>query len=116
MEQEAPAASRLFQIPPCVLCIKCGSLLPLLRDATYGHQLNVILPALLRSSTAPQLPIAIRGLLNRLRELRHQMAHEGRLEEDLDRYEAAELLCAALFGFRYVSLVRPFLLPGAQPV
>jgi hypothetical protein len=89
---------------------------PFLRDATYGHQLNVILPALLRSSTAPQLPIAIRGLLNRLRELRHQMAHEGRLEEDLDRNEAAELLCAALFGFRYVSLVRPFLLPGAQPV
>lgn len=77
--------------------------------ATYGHQLNVILPNMIRIFSLPPLPDHIRGLLNRLRELRNEVAHRGFLEKPPGREEAAQCLCAALFGFHYVNLVRPAL-------
>lgn len=77
--------------------------------ATYSYQLNVVLPALLSFTKAPQLPAHIRGSLNRLRDLRNDLAHEGHLESPLERDDVARLLCAALFGFHYLNLVRPVL-------
>lgn len=74
--------------------------------ATYSHQLNVLLPFVSALGGVPELPHHIRGLLNRLRELRNQIAHNGKLETLLSQGEAAELLCSALFGFRYVGLVQ----------
>jgi hypothetical protein len=80
---------------------------PFLDDAaTYGHQLNVLLPLVAEWSGAPRLPDHIRGALNRLRGLRNDIAHRGRPDVPLIQAEAAELLCAALFGFRYVGLVQ----------
>lgn len=79
--------------------------------AKYGHQLNVLLPNILSFTKAPPLPEHIRGGLNRLRKLRNQLAHEGKLSEKLKKDEVAELLCASLFGFHYLKLIRLVLLP-----
>jgi hypothetical protein len=78
--------------------------------ATYSHQLNVLLPALLSFTDAPLLPDHIRGLLNQLRKLRNKMAHSGGLGEPIGKDDAAEYICAALFGFRYFNLIEPALL------
>ncbi len=78
--------------------------------ATYSHQLNVLLPAVLAPRNIPLLPNHIRGTLNRLRDLRNDVAHDGRTKDPLDRKAAAELLCAALFGFRYIKMVEGKLL------
>jgi len=78
--------------------------------ATYSYQLNVLLPGLLKSTDAPNLSSPIRGFLNRLRKLRNDMAHRGKTDSPLGKDETAELLCAALFGFHYINLVRPYLI------
>lgn len=78
--------------------------------ATYSHQLNIVLPALLSFTEAPKLADNIRGLLNRLRDYRNDIAHRGSVRRPLDKDGAAECLCAALFGFQYLRLVRPILL------
>ena len=70
--------------------------------ATYGHQLNVVLPVLAKLNSLPDLPDHVRGVLNRLRSLRNELAHTGVLEQPLDQRGAAELLCGALFGLHYV--------------
>lgn len=81
--------------------------------ATYSHQLNVVLPLVSALGGMPESPEHIRGLLNRLRRLRNQIAHDGRLETPLSPAETAEFLCSALFGFRYVGLVHSRLAKGA---
>ena len=45
--------------------------------ATYSHQLNALLPVLVKSRDLDLLPDHIRGLLNRLRKMRNQMAHKA---------------------------------------
>lgn len=78
----------------------------LLKDgATYSHQLNVLLPSIIQYTNLPQLSDHIRGLLNRLRGMRNEIAHHGALKESLTQDSAAELICAALFGFAYLSNV-----------
>src|SRR4029453_3754679 len=74
--------------------------------ATYSHQLNVLLPLVADWSGAPRPPDHLRGALNRLRRLRNDIAHRGKPDTPLIQADAAELLCAALFGFRYVGLVQ----------
>jgi len=74
--------------------------------ATYSHQLNVVLPVIAVLTNIPRLDEHVRGLLNRLRDLRNQMAHRGCLDNAIKKEEAAELICAALFGFRYMSFVK----------
>ncbi len=78
--------------------------------ATYSYQLNMLLPALLKNTNAPKLPAHIRGALNRLRKLRNAVAHRGKTDSPLRKDETAELLCAALFGFHYVNVVRRHLI------
>ena len=83
-----------------------------LKDAaTYSHQLNVILPLLVGLLNLPSLPENIRGLLNSLRGLRNDIAHLGAPEKPIGKEQCAELLCAALFGFQYVQLLRKKLVP-----
>lgn len=82
--------------------------------ATYSHQLNVLLPALVSFIGAPNFPNHIRGKLNRLRKLRNEMAHHGKLLTAVTDSEAAECLCAALFAFYYFRLVREHL-RGKRP-
>lgn len=76
------------------------------QGATYSHQLNVLLPLLAKLTGEPALSKNIRGLLNRLRKFRNDMAHRGTPDEPLSQDNTAPLLCAALFGFQYVRLIR----------
>ncbi len=48
---------------------------------------------------------ALRGRLNRLRDLRNQVAHNGVTKKPLVPHEAAEMICAALFGFQYLKIL-----------
>jgi len=81
--------------------------------ATYGHQLNVLLPALLTCLNGPVLRDDLRGLLNRLRTLRNKIVHEGTPPVKISKDDCAEVLCAALFGVHYVQLIKPYLDPVA---
>ena len=73
--------------------------------ATYSHQLNVLLPTLVAARRLPQLPADVRGHLNRLRKARNSVMHEGRPTRRLEARDVAEMICAALFGFRYLEWV-----------
>lgn len=73
--------------------------------ATYSHQLNVLLSLVIDTKKLPKLPDHIRGSLNRLRALRNDIAHEGKLERVLKKEQAAELIVSALFGFHYLTLI-----------
>jgi hypothetical protein len=53
--------------------------------ATYGNQLNIILPEILFSLKLPTLNDLIRGKLNRLKDLRNLLAHDGHLHPTLER-------------------------------
>lgn len=81
--------------------------------ATYSHQLNVLLPALLSLTNIHNLPDNIRGKLNRLRDLRNEIAHKGHVK-NFGKEEAAECLTAALFGFDYFKFVAPNLIARAN--
>lgn len=70
--------------------------------ATYGHQLNVILPVITNLQNLPHLPNPVRGSLNDLRNYRNQLAHSGVLKEKLTKKTTARLLCGSLFGLHYV--------------
>ena len=52
-----------------------------------------------------KIPDDIRGQLNRLRDFRNQIAHHGTTDSPLQKEDTAEVLCAALFGFRYIRLI-----------
>lgn len=73
--------------------------------ATYGHQLNVLLPFIASLKSLPLLPDHVRGALNKLRRFRNDLAHAGVLKQPLDQHSAAEALCGALFGIHYVRYV-----------
>jgi hypothetical protein len=81
--------------------------------ATYGDQLNVLLPTFAKLNSLPCLQAHIVGSLNRLRSLRNDLAHEGATDAPLNRKEAAEILCGALFGFHYVRYLFSRLFPSA---
>jgi hypothetical protein len=82
----------------------------LINGATYGRQLSVLLPALVGLIDAPALPDEIRGKLSQLNRLRNEIVHTGRLASTPNRDEMAELLCSALFGYRYLKIIEPLLL------
>ena len=73
--------------------------------ATYSHQLNILLPFIARQLNAPVMPTDLRGRLNRLRDLRNLVAHHGRCNPPLTNADGAELVTAALFGFRYLGIL-----------
>lgn len=78
-------------------------------QVTYSHQLNVLLPVLLAPTPAPKMPAQLQGQLNRLRDLRNELAHRGATKVPVTKDEAATFLCAALFGFHYITVVQDFI-------
>jgi hypothetical protein len=65
--------------------------------------------------TAPQMPEGIRGGLNRLRGLRNNLIHEGRIDDPIKPQDVtlpliAEPLCASVFSFEYVRHIKSKLL------
>lgn len=85
----------------------------LVNGATYSSQLNVILPIISKITSVKELPSHIRGQLNRLRDLRNELAHLGKLRSQLERKDAALLLSASLFGFHYLQILEDKLLNKA---
>lgn len=77
---------------------------------TFGNAINVILPFLCAQAGLRKLPDKIRGSLNKLRDLRNDIVHEGTGGKSITAQQAAEGLCAAVFGFEYVRYVAPELL------
>lgn len=73
--------------------------------ATYSSQLNVVLPLIVSMKGLPEMPDSIRGLLNKLRDYRNQIAHNGVTKRKLTKEDTADVLCASLFGLRYLSLI-----------
>jgi len=71
--------------------------------ATYSHQLNILLPWIVSNSNFRKLDPSIQGLLNNLRSIRNSIAHQGHYLPKLTRERTAELITAALFGFRYLD-------------
>jgi len=71
--------------------------------ATYGHQLNVLLPLITKFLEMPSLPDHMRGILNKLRKCRNTISHEGKLSTPTTARQAAEYLCAAFFTFVYLK-------------
>ena len=73
--------------------------------ATYSHQLNIIIPLLIKEKNLYPIDTDIIGSLNRLRKLRNELAHNGRLISTVTKEEVGKLLCASLFGFYYLRLI-----------
>jgi hypothetical protein len=85
------------------------------KAATYSHQLNVILPYIARVRSFPEMDDRLRGGLNRLRDLRNDVAHRGYTENQLTKTDCAEVLTAAVFGFRYLDRYAHSLPPESSP-
>lgn len=73
--------------------------------ATYSHQLNVILPLILKINDRNMLSDQIRGKLNELRKYRNKIVHEGNLNFELSKNKCAELICASYFGYSFVHIL-----------
>jgi hypothetical protein len=82
--------------------------------ASYSHRLNVLLPMIAHYNGIPQLPPDVHAALGRLRVLRNDLARGGVASSTLDAGAAAELLCGALFGFRYLRYVEGRLAPSVS--
>ncbi|MFV8328417.1 hypothetical protein [Flavobacterium sp. ZS1P14] len=76
--------------------------------ATYSHQLNILLPLLTTFEEFPTMPDFLRGNLNLLRNLRNQLAHEGKLK-NIDKSTISTLLCSATFGLTYLNILEKHL-------
>lgn len=76
-------------------------------DATYGQQLNILLPYIVAMQGKPLKPLSdkIRGKLNTLRSMRNDVAHRGQGEDSIEKRAIAECLVAALFGYIYVQML-----------
>jgi len=70
--------------------------------ATYAHQVNVLLPVITHMVGVPDMPVHLRGILNRLRKLRNLIAHRGEALGQT-RNDAAEHLTAAIFAARFAA-------------
>ena len=82
--------------------------------ASYSHRLNVLLPMIAHYNGIPQLPADVHGALGKLYALRNDLSRGGVASSTLDARAAAELLCGALFGFRYLRYVEDRLSPSGS--
>ena len=75
-------------------------------NATYSSQLNVLLPLIINLNNLPILSDNIKGQLNKLRKYRNELAHDGKIENQLSKDDVADLLSTALFGFKYILFIK----------
>src|SRR5260370_34638289 len=79
---------------------------------TYGYALNVVLPYICAELKLPKIPDPIRGALNKMRDERNDIIHEGSRRAGITADDAIEGLCAAAFGFEYMRFISP---PFSRP-
>lgn len=85
------------------ICGKERSIDFLNNAATYSYQLNVLLPLLSDKISFPNLPTSIVGNLNRLRNLRNELAHKGSTAV-FEKKECITLLLSTFFCMSYLIL------------
>ncbi len=79
--------------------------------ASYGHQLRFLTPSLFGAVGAPPLPDAVMIALQSLRKKRNKVGHE---HHPTERCEAAPMLLAGLFGYRYLAAYGALLAPPSN--
>jgi hypothetical protein len=72
-------------------------------SATYGHQLNILLPVITSLCNLPVLSKNIKGGLNRLRKLRNDIAHRGATEIPISKDDISLCLSSAWIGYHYLE-------------
>jgi hypothetical protein len=80
------------------------------RFTNYFRALNVVLPYLCGEAGLAQMPADVHDALDKLREKRNEIVHQGVKVASVSPQDAMEGLCAAAFGFEYIRYVRPALL------
>ena len=75
--------------------------------AGFGDTVNVVLPFICGQARIAKLPDKIRGSLNTLRELRNKLVHEGLSGKSVSAQQAAEGLCATVFGVEHARYAGP---------
>ncbi|MGX4757416.1 hypothetical protein [Acinetobacter baumannii] len=75
----------------------------LTNNATYGYQLSILLPMFLSFKGMEEISDQIIGNLNRLRKLRNEYAHNGKIKKIPSHIEIAEILTSCLFVFHYIK-------------
>lgn len=76
-----------------------------MRDAAFGHQLNVILPMLLHLTDRPPITEKLRNELKALKDARNVVAHGSGVTAGIDQATAAKHLVAAVYGFQLMRMV-----------
>jgi hypothetical protein len=74
---------------------------------TFGNVVNIVLPFMCGQAGIPKLPDKIRGSLNTLRGIRNDLVHQGLGGDKITAQQAAEGLCAAVFGCEYAKFAAP---------
>jgi hypothetical protein len=77
------------------------------RFTNYSRALNVVLPYLCGEAGLAQMPTAVHNALEKLRERRNKIIHDGTKAAAIAPADAMEGLCAAAFGFEYIRYIRP---------
>jgi len=80
------------------------------RFTNYSRALNVVLPYLCGEAGLAQMPMTVHDALDKLRDRRNKIIHDGAKAVAITPADAMEGLCAAAFGFEYMRYVRPALL------
>ena len=78
--------------------------------ATYSYQLNILLVIIANHTDFPILPDIIRGNLNKLRNIRNDIAHRGNTVPALNEKSTSSLICSAIFGLSYLLLLKQHLI------
>lgn len=74
--------------------------------ATYGHQLDVLLPFVCAVLALPQVPESVALGLKNLKKHRNSLAHTGEPYKPVDKDEAVRLAVSAVLGCVYVDFLR----------
>lgn len=80
----------------------------LFSDIPYSVRLNILLPLLPVKHDISRLDQSIIDKLNKLRKARNSIAHRTE-NTNLDKKEAANLLCAVLFSYHYLNFIKNLL-------
>lgn len=74
-------------------------------DATFGHQLNVLLPFFVDQTSVPRFPEEYLGRLSRLKNLRNDAAHRATLRGSPSKAEIAGLIFAAFMAQSWLTAI-----------
>jgi hypothetical protein len=81
--------------------------------ATYGHQLDVVLPLVVALTGVPAIPAPVAAGLSRLKKERNAIAHTGTPRNPVDKSAAVEMGVSAVLGCVYIDYLRKKLLSSS---